>query len=154
MSPYSQQCIVRPATAEDMSAVFALVQELAEFERAPEQVITSPEIFKTDGFGQNPAFIAWVVELDSEIIAMALCYTRYSTWKGKVLYLEDFYVKERFRQFGIGNKLFDKVLEYAKDNGFQRLSWQVLEWNEPAIQFYKKIGASLDPEWINGFIEC
>jgi ribosomal protein S18 acetylase RimI-like enzyme len=130
-----------------------LVNELAIFEKAPEEVINTVEQMKADGFGANPLFKCIVAESNTSIIGFALYYYRYSTWKGKVLYLEDFYVKEAYRNFGIGKQLFDEVIVTAKKDECQRISWQVLDWNEPAIKFYEKYNAQFDKEWWNGFLE-
>lgn len=144
---------IRPAIESDTNEIMGLVNELAIFERAPEEVINTAEQMKLDGFGANPLFKSIVAESDSGILGFALYYYRYSTWKGKVLYLEDFYVKEAYRNFGIGKQLFDEVIKTAKNDKCQRISWQVLEWNEPAIKFYEKYNAGFDKEWWNGFLE-
>jgi GNAT superfamily N-acetyltransferase len=144
---------IRLATEHDTDQIMGLVNELALFERAPHEVINTSHQMKLDGFGKNPLFKCIVADTDDGIVGFALYYYRYSTWKGKVLYLEDFYVKEDRRNFGIGKQLFDAILETAKMDNCQRISWQVLDWNEPAIQFYKKYNAIFDKEWWNGFIE-
>ncbi len=144
---------IRLATENDVPQIMDLVNELALYEKAPEEVINTIEQMKKDGFGDNPLFKCIVAENDSEIIGFALYYYRYSTWKGKVLYLEDFYIREKFRNFGVGSHLFDAVMKAANNDNCQRISWQVLEWNEPAINFYKKYNAAFDKEWWNGFIE-
>jgi GNAT superfamily N-acetyltransferase len=142
---------IRKAVAEDMPAVHGLVCELAAYERAPEQVKTSAEEFVRDGFGDRAWFDCLVAVLpNGQIIGFALFYTNYSTWKGKCLYLEDFIVSEEFRGIGAGKALFEAVVEEAKRRKVRRMDWQVLEWNEPAIHFYKKYDAILDPEWLNG----
>lgn len=146
---------VRPAVQADVPAIFRLIKELADFEKAPQEVINTPDQLLRDGFISNPPlFMAQVAEDDkSEIVAFSLCYIRYSTWKGPVLYLEDLYVKESYRGKGIGNALFESCLIYAREAGYKRLTWQVLDWNQPAIDFYKKWNAHLDPEWLNGSID-
>ncbi|HEY1047732.1 MAG TPA: GNAT family N-acetyltransferase [Bacteroidia bacterium] len=144
---------IRPANIEDVTSIHELILELAVFEKAPNEVITSPESLAIDGFGPKPLFICFVAEYDSKIVGMSLCYIRFSTWKGSVLYLEDLIVTESYRGKGIGKALFQYTLNYSKSNGFQRLSWQVLEWNQPAIDFYKTFGANLDAEWTNAWIE-
>lgn len=151
--PDSYGLLVREAQPSDVKAIHALICELALYEKAQDEVITTPEILLKDGFGTEPAFIAWVAEWQGKVIGMALCYVRYSTWKGKVLYLEDLYVKEEYRRKGAGAALFEKVLEHTRLLGYERMCWQVLEWNTPAIQFYKKYGAILDPEWVNGILQ-
>lgn len=119
-----------------------------------------PAHFEESGFGANPvwhAFVATVADPDSpnheRIVAFALYYIRYSTWKGQVMYLEDIIVTEEMRGRGIGGMLFERLKAEAREKGWKRMSWQVLEWNEPAIRFYRKLGASLDPEWMNGTLE-
>jgi GNAT superfamily N-acetyltransferase len=142
---------IRKATAADMPAVHALVRELALYEKAPEQVATTPEEFVADGFGERPWFDCLVAELENgAIIGFALFYTNYSTWKGKCLYLEDFIVSEAWRGVGAGKALFEAVVAEARARGVRRMDWQVLEWNEPAIRFYERYNATLDPEWLNG----
>ncbi|NBP05543.1 MAG: GNAT family N-acetyltransferase [Bacteroidetes bacterium] len=147
--------IIRSATSADTSAIFSLIKELALYEKAPHEVINTPEKLLNDGFGStSPLFTAEVAEWkDGSIIGFSLCYIRYSTWKGPVLYLEDLYVQEQYRRYGIGKALFENCIEMAKREGYKRLAWQVLDWNQPAIDFYKKWNASLDPEWINGSID-
>ncbi|MBI3134792.1 MAG: GNAT family N-acetyltransferase [Bacteroidetes bacterium] len=143
--------IIRTAEKRDMHAVLDLITELAVYENARDQVRNSTNQLIEDGFGNNPAFECLVAESASHgIIGFALFFTTYSTWRGKCLYLEDLCVTEKFRRAGAGKKLFDRVLQIATERGMKRLSWQVLEWNTPAIAFYKKYKASLDPEWVNG----
>lgn len=132
-----------------MPQVHGLIRELAEFERAPLEVTTTVEEMERDGFGENPIYKFFVAEGAEGIVGIALYYTAYSTWKGRTLYLEDLVVTERLRRQGVGRKLFNAVAQEAKDTGAKRFRWQVLEWNEPAIAFYKTIGADLDGEWIN-----
>ena len=136
-----------------MPQVIGLVNELALFEKASEEVINTAEQMKMDGFGNNPLFKCIVAESDSGILGFALYYYRYSTWKGKCLYLEDFYVKEDFRNFGIGKELFETIIKTAKHDNCKRINWQVLDWNEPAIKFYEKYKAGFDKEWWNGYLE-
>ncbi|MCB9224656.1 MAG: GNAT family N-acetyltransferase [Crocinitomicaceae bacterium] len=143
---------IRFAYKEDMPAVLELIRELAIYEHAEEQVTNTVEQLQEDGFGDNPVFECLVAEDDSGVFAFALFYTSYSTWKGTCLYLEDLLVTEAKRRTGTGSVLFETVLEIAKDRGAKRFEWQVLEWNEPAINFYKKYNADLDPEWVNGKI--
>lgn len=94
-----------------------------------------------------------MAEIDGKVEGFALYYIRYSTWKGQCLYLEDFLVTEKLRGKGAGKLLFERIIEEAKEKGFKRMVWQVLEWNEPAINFYKKYNATLDPEWVNGILD-
>ncbi|SFG72427.1 GNAT family N-acetyltransferase [Pontibacter chinhatensis] len=140
---------IRRGTVDDLPQVYALIQELAEYERAPQEVTNTLEEMERDGFGENPIYKFFVAENEDGVVGIALYYTAYSTWKGRMLFLEDLVVTERLRRAGIGRKLFDAVAQEAKDTGAKRFKWQVLEWNEPAIAFYKKIGADLDGEWIN-----
>lgn len=140
---------VRRGVESDLPQVLALIQELAEFERAPNEVTNTLEDMRRDGFGDNPIFKFFVAETAEGIVGIALYYTAYSTWKGKTLYLEDLVVTERMRRSGIGRKLFNAVAQEANETGAKRFRWQVLEWNEPAIAFYKNIGADLDGEWMN-----
>lgn len=141
----------RPANQEDMGAVLCLINELAVYENAPNEVIITLEQLIEDGFSPNKVFDCIVAENDrKEIVGMALFYTGYSTWKGKTLYLEDFLVKEPYRKYGIGQQIFDAVISEAKRRNVNRMDWQVLNWNEPAIKFYQKNNAILDEEWTNG----
>jgi GNAT superfamily N-acetyltransferase len=141
--------IIRKAERSDVAAIFALIQELALYEKAPEQVTNTADQLAIDLF-EKDLCEAIVAEKENQVVGFALYYTSYSTWKGACLYLEDFYVVESERQHGIGQLLFDSVLETAKDRKVQRMDWQVLTWNEPAIRFYEKQNAILDPEWLNG----
>ena len=141
---------IRKATIEDCPGMLELIRELAEYEKAPEQVTVDPKHFEESGFGENPVWWAFVVEdAMSNIIAFALYYIRYSTWKGQVMYLEDILVTESMRGKGIGKMLIERLKEEAMEKGFKRITWQVLDWNEPAINFYKKFDAKFDPEWVN-----
>ena len=141
--------IIRKANRSDVAAIFGLIQELALYEKAPEQVTNTADNLAQDLFDKNLCE-AIVAEIKDEIVGFALYYTSYSTWKGACLYLEDFYVKEDKRKYGIGQFLFDEILLIAKRSNVKRMDWQVLEWNEPAIRFYQKQQAFLDPEWLNG----
>ena len=141
--------IIRDAVREDVPTMFELIKELALYEKAPEQVTNTVEQMYVDGFGDNPIFGTIVLEVESEIIGMALYYFRYSTWKGKRLYLEDLIVSETMRGRGLGEKLLESVIEKARQTACTGLMWQVLDWNEPAINFYKKFGAKFDEEWVN-----
>ncbi len=142
--------IIRKGTEADVSGMMRLVKELALYERAPEAVVNTETMLLEDGFGKNSIYRVFVAEDagTNDIIGMALYYTAYSTWKGKIFFLDDLVVTERYRKFGIGKKLLDEVLKEANAMGVEQIRWQVLDWNEPAIAFYKKIGAELDPEWI------
>jgi len=146
---------IRRAEQQDCKTIFDLVKELAEYEKAPNEVTVSFEAFSKSGFGENPVWwgIVAVDDTNNEIVGFALYYIRFSTWKGESLYLEDLLVTEAMRGKGIGTMLFDAIIDECNTKGYHRLCWQVLEWNEPAIKFYKKYQASLDGEWINGALE-
>lgn len=141
--------IIRPAEPTDVHSIFKLIKELALYEKAPEQVSNTENELSSALFKERLCH-AVVAELKNEVVGFALYYSSYSTWKGPCLYLEDFYVQETHRNKGIGQLLFKHILAIAKENGVKRMDWQVLEWNKPAIDFYKKQAAILDPEWING----
>lgn len=144
---------IRVGTAKDMPAVLDLIKELAVYEEAADEVIITSEQLVVDGFGPDKIFDCFVAERAEEVIGFALYYTSYSTWKGKSLYLEDFLVTKAYRRQGIGKLLFDAVHRVAKERKVARFEWQVLDWNKPAIEFYKKYQANLDPTWINCKIE-
>ena len=145
---------IRHAQREDCSAMLELIRELAVYEKAPDEVTVDPLHFEESGFGLNPVWWAFVVEnQEKKVVAFALYYIRYSTWKGQVMYLEDILVTEALRGKGIGKMLIESLIQEAKEKGFKRMTWQVLDWNEPAINFYKKFGAKFDPEWVNVTIE-
>ncbi|HRN58464.1 GNAT family N-acetyltransferase [Agriterribacter sp.] len=146
---------IRPAVREDCTRLMELVRELAEFEKAPHEVTVDPVHFAESGFGENPVWWAFVAEVPSgtngakEIVAFALYYIRYSTWKGQRMYLEDIIVTKAWRGRGIGKLLLDRLVEEARAKKFTGMMWQVLDWNEPAIQFYKKYNAQFDAGWVN-----
>jgi GNAT superfamily N-acetyltransferase len=140
---------VRRGTQADLPQVYSLIQELAEYEKAPQEVTNTLAAMEVDGFGDQPVFEFFVAEAEGKIIGICLYYMAYSTWKGKMLFLEDLVVTEAYRRYGVGKKLFDAFARRAQELGVKRLKWQVLEWNEPAITFYKKLNANFDPEWIN-----
>ncbi len=140
---------LRPAVVTDCSAILDLIKELALFEKAPQEVTISLDHLIKSGFGANPVYWAIVAVEDNVIIGMALCYIRFSTWKGQRCYLEDLIVQEQHRGRGIGKLLMDATLQDAQQKGFSGVMWQVLDWNTPAIDFYKKYNANFDGEWIN-----
>lgn len=140
---------IRKAVAEDVPAMLKLVKELALYEKAPEEVINTEERMLEEGFGQKKAFECVLVEHDGEIVGMSLYYFRYSTWKGRRLYLEDLIVTESQRGSGLGKVLFDKTVEIAKVENCSGMMWQVLDWNKPAINFYNKYGTRYDEGWLN-----
>ena len=145
---------IREAKKEDCLRMMELIKELAEYEKAPEQVTVNFDHFVESGFGLNPVWWAYVSEADGKVEGFALYYIRYSTWKGQRMYLEDIIVTEKMRGHGLGKKLLDKLIEVAKEKNYSGMMWQVLDWNEPAISFYKKYeGVKFDPEWINCSIE-
>ena len=144
------QFTIREARRSDCAAMMELVRELAVYERAPDEVTVTMDHFEESGFGPNPVWWAYVAETEGgEIAGMALYYIRYSTWKGQRMYLEDIVVKESMRGNGMGEALMNKLIAVAKEKKFSGMVWQVLDWNEPAINFYKRLGAKLDGEWIN-----
>jgi GNAT superfamily N-acetyltransferase len=140
---------IREARPEDITHILALIRELALFEKAPQEVTNTEEAILRDGFGPEPAFHCKVAVADGQIVGMYIWYVRYSTWKGKGLYLEDIIVTEPMRGKGIGKKLFEACMQDAADMQANFMIWQVLDWNEPAIKFYQTYGASFDGEWIN-----
>ena len=143
---------IRKAVPEDCPRLMELIRELAEYEKAPQDVTVTMEHFKASGFGANPVWWAFVAEEKGVILGFALYYIRYSTWKGQAMYLEDIIVTEKARGRGIGRLLFDQLIEEARAKKFNRIIWQVLEWNEPAINFYRKYNADFDGEWLNASI--
>jgi GNAT superfamily N-acetyltransferase len=130
-----------------------LIIELAVYERAPGEVTNTQQMMLADGFGDNPLYHAFVAEIDGNVIGFAITYYRYSTWKGRCLYLEDLIVTEEQRKKGIGQKLFDCCIDFGKKNNCKKMIWQVLDWNQPAIDFYNKNNAQLDNGWINGSLD-
>lgn len=141
---------IRTATKEDLPQVLELVKELALYEKASEEVTITLEELEKDGFGEHPLYWIILAENETGILGMSFYYIRYSTWKGRCLYLEDIVVKEEYRGQKIGKVLFEETIKAAKAMGAKLMTWQVLDWNEPAINFYKKFNAELDGEWING----
>lgn len=145
--------IIRRAIKADCEKMMELILELAVYEKEPDAVTVSFDHFVESGFGEHPIWFAYVAEVDSQVEGFALWYIRYSTWKGQRLYLEDFLVSEKMRGKGIGKLLFDKLLEEAQAKQYSGMAWQVLDWNEPAINFYKKYDhVSIDKGWLNCMI--
>lgn len=144
---------IRPGKKEDLPRVLELVKELALYEKAPHEVTNTVDRMEKDGFGPNPIFGLFVAEENNTIVGISIYYWRYSTWKGKRLYLEDIVVTENQRGKGTGKLLFDRTMQHALDENCTGMMWQVLEWNEPAIKFYNKYGARLDNEWTNCSLE-
>jgi GNAT superfamily N-acetyltransferase len=141
---------IRKAKVTDAPQIWGLIHELAVYEKAGNEMTLSVDQLAADGFGQNPLYTCFVAEVQQEIQGIALVYFKYSTWKGKSLYLEDIVVKEANRKMGIGEKLFKAVVAYALQENCARIDWQVLDWNAPAINFYQKWGAHIDDAWLNG----
>jgi GNAT superfamily N-acetyltransferase len=140
---------LRRAMKEDCPRLLELVHELAYFEKAPDEVTVTVEHFTEGGFGPNPVWWAFVVCVDGKIEGFALYYIRFSTWKGQRIWLEDLIITEKMRGRGLGTLLFERLLEEVKEKKFSGMVWQVLDWNEPAIEFYKKYNARFEPEWVN-----
>lgn len=146
---YYMQIEIRKAIKEDCPRLMELITELAVYEKAPEQVTVNFDHFVESGFGAQPVWWAFVAEVGGKVEGFALYYIRYSTWKGQRLYLEDLIVTEKMRGKGLGKLLFDQLIQETKDKGFTGMVWQVLDWNEPGINFYKKYNAEFDGGWIN-----
>ena len=140
---------IRTGVKEDLPRALELIKELAEFERAPDEVINTVEKMEVDGFSRNPVFGFFVAENENGIVGLSLYYWRYSTWKGKRLWLEDIIVTASERGKGIGKELFEHTLAFAVNENSEGMMWQVLDWNTPAIDFYKKYGADIRTEWLN-----
>ena len=143
------QVNLRVAQTEDCPRLLELINELALFEKAPLEVDVTLEEFADAGFGDKPVWKAFVAEVDGYIVGFALYYVRYSTWKGRRVYLEDLIVTESMRGKGIGKLLFDRVVQETRELGFSGMVWQVLDWNQPAIDFYKKYEAGIEAGWLN-----
>jgi len=140
---------VRKAVKEDTADILRLIKELAEYEKAPQEVKVTLEELENDGFGPNAVYSAFVAEIKGKVVGMALYYVKYSTWKGRCIYLDDIIVNKEYRRFGIGGKLFEEVVKVTKAMGARKIDWQVLDWNEPAIEFYKKYNTVFSNEWVN-----
>lgn len=146
--------VIRNGKKEDLPRVLELIKELAEFEKAPDEVVNTVEMLEKDGFGSRPFYGFFVAEDEKQIIGLSLYYWRYSTWKGKRLWLEDIIVTQSERGRGVGKMLFDRTLQHTLDEGCSGMMWQVLDWNEPAINFYKKYGSKISAEWHNCTLEA
>jgi GNAT superfamily N-acetyltransferase len=140
---------IRRAVKDDCARIMELIRELAIYEKAPDEVTVTLPHFEESGFGKAPVWWGFVAEKDGVVEGFALYYVRYSTWKGQRMYLEDLLVTEKLRGRGIGTLLFEELVKEAKEKQLNGIVWQVLEWNQPAINFYKKLNASFDAEWVN-----
>ena len=138
---------IRKGNPEDMEAVLSLIKELAVFENESNAVVITAEDLVRDGFGSAPLFHVFVAEVESKIVGIALYYYRYSTWKGKTIHLEDLVVKENMRGSGIGFALYSEIIKQGKKDKVRRIEWNVLDWNTPAINFYKNSGAKILDDW-------
>jgi GNAT superfamily N-acetyltransferase len=138
---------IREGKIEDMPSVLNLIKELAHFEKEADAVVITVADLEKDGFGNSPLFKTFVAEVGQEIIGMALFYPRYSTWKGPTIHLEDLIVKKSKRGLNIGSSLYNEVIKYGNSLGVKRMEWVVLDWNTPAIEFYKKTGAHILDDW-------
>lgn len=139
--------IIRNATAEDMPSVLGLIKELAEFEKEPDAVEVTVEELQNDGFSENPAFKCFVAEANGKVAGTAIVFNRFSTWKGKILHLEDLVVSQEMRGKGIGTALLDRVVQHGYYLGVKRINWEVLDWNEGAIKLYEAKGAKILRDW-------
>jgi GNAT superfamily N-acetyltransferase len=140
---------IRVANKQDCPRLLELITELAIYEKAPDEVTVSLQEFEDAGFGNKPVWKAFVAEIDGLVIGFALYYIRYSTWKGSRLYLEDLIVTEEYRGKRIGKLLFDRIITETREMGLSGMVWQVLDWNEPAINFYNKYKANIEAGWLN-----
>lgn len=138
---------IRKGNPEDMEAVLSLIKELAVFENESNAVVITAEDLVRDGFGSAPLFHVFVAEVESKIVGIALYYYRYSTWKGKTIHLEDLVVKENMRGSGVGFALYSEIIKQGKKDKVRRIEWNVLDWNTPAINFYKNSGAKILDDW-------
>ncbi|TJY37730.1 GNAT family N-acetyltransferase [Pontimicrobium aquaticum] len=138
---------IRDATKNDMPSVLELIIELAVFEKEPDAVEVTAESLVEDGFSDNPAFKCFVAEVENKVVGAAIVYNRFSTWKGKILHLEDLIVSQNMRGHGIGTKLLDEVVKYGHHLGVKRINWEVISWNEGAIKLYERKGAKVLRDW-------
>jgi len=147
------EVLIRIGKKDDLPRVLELIKELAKYERAPNEVTNTLEMMEVDGFGANPIYGFFVAESTNGIVGISLYYWRYSTWKGKRLYLEDIIVTESERGKGTGKKLFERTMKHSLEQHCAGMMWQVLDWNDPAINFYKKYGTRFGEEWLNCSLE-
>ncbi|NJN42218.1 MAG: GNAT family N-acetyltransferase [Flammeovirgaceae bacterium] len=146
--------VVRQGVKQDLPRTLELIKELAEYEHGLDQVSNTVARMEEDGFGPNSIFGFFVAECDNQIVGIAVYYYRYSTWKGRRLYLEDIVVTEKERGKGIGKLLFDRILQKVLDDECSGVMFQVLDWNKPAINFYKKYNTQFDGEWLNCHLDA
>ncbi|MCO6498483.1 MAG: GNAT family N-acetyltransferase [Chitinophagaceae bacterium] len=147
---FPEKLIIRQAGKHDIPAMMNLIRELAKYEKAPNEVTVSEEVFSDAGFGAHPVWWAYIAEIDKQVVGFALYHIRYSTWKGPMMYLEDIIVTEDWRGKGIGKLLFEQLIITAKEKNLKGLFFQALDWNEDAINFYKKYkGVQFDDSWVN-----
>ena len=139
--------IIRDAYKDDMASVLGLIKELAEFEKEPHAVEVTVAELERDGFGSRPAFKCFVAEAKNEVVGTAIVFNRFSTWKGKILHLEDLVVSQKMRGYGIGTALLDRVVQHGFELGVKRINWEVLDWNEGAIKLYESKGAKILRDW-------
>jgi len=140
---------IRKGEKRDMKAVMELIQELADYEKAPDEVVINSDVLEKEAFGNDKIIDTLVAEIDGTVVGAMIYYDIFSTWKGRSMYLEDFVINSNYRRMGIGEKLFDRLISEAKKRGSAKIKWQVIDWNEPAIKFYEKLNASLDGVWID-----
>lgn len=141
---------IRPGKTQDLPEVVKMIKELADYEKSFDQVKITEEILEKDGFGSHPYFWLLIAEKNGEIAGLAFYFIRYSTWKGKTLYLEDFIVKNEYRRQGIGTLIFEELQNIVREEELSGIVWQVLAWNDLAIEFYKKLGATISNDWLDG----
>jgi GNAT superfamily N-acetyltransferase len=141
---------IRKGVKEDLPDVLRLIKELAEYENAIDCVTITLSDLENDGFGDHPWYWFLIAENNNKIIGLSFYFIRYSTWSGKFLFLEDFIISKDYRQNGIGSLLFEETIQICKKENLNGMTWQVLDWNTPAIQFYEKYNANISNEWLNG----
>ena len=141
---------IRKGKKSDLPSILNLIKELAHYERALDKVLITLNDLEKDGFGKHPLFWVLVAENENKIVGMAFYYIRYSTWSGKMFYLEDFVVKKGFRRMGVGSLLFEECIRVARKINANGMVWQVLNWNKSAMNFYQKYNSELKNDWVNG----
>ena len=141
---------IREGLKADLPQVLKLIKELADYENAIQEVQITIKDLEKDGFGKHPLYYFLVAEEENQIIGLSFYHIRYSTWKGKFLFLEDFVIKKEYRKLGIGSQLFEATIKICYEKNMKGMCWQVLDWNTPAINFYKKYNAEISSSWLNG----